>query len=57
MSQLRHPRTMMEAFPADHWRGVITHYRRPRSERIADRLMAVTLGLCAAVFLFHFLSR
>ena len=57
MSPLRHPRTMMEAFPADHWRGVITHYSRPRSERIADVLMAVILGLCAAAFCFYFLSR
>ena len=57
MTPLRHPRSMLEAFPADHWRNVITHYRRPRSERIADALMAVILGLCAAMILVHFLSR
>ena len=57
MTPLRHPRSMLEAFPADHWQNVITHYRRPRSERIADALMAVILGLCAAMILVHFLSR
>ena len=57
MKPLRYPRTLLEAFPADHWRGVITHYRRPVAERIANVLMAVILGLCAAAFLFDFLSR
>ena len=57
MSPLRHPRSLTEAFPADHWQGVITHYRRPFAERVADVLMAVILGLAGAVFLFHYLSR
>ena len=57
MKPLRHPRSLMDAFPADHWQGVITHYRRPRAERIADFLMAVILGLCAAMFAFHYFSR
>ena len=57
MKSLRHPRSLMEAFPADHWQGVIMHYRRPLSERIADALMAIVMGLCAAVLLVHFLSR
>ena len=42
---------------ADHWQNVITHYRRPFAERVADVLMAVILGLSGAVFLFHYLSR
>ena len=57
MSPLRFPRSLMDAFPADHWKGVITHYRRPVAERVADVLMAVILGLAGAVFLVHFLSR
>ena len=57
MKPLRYPRSLLEAFPADHWQNVITHYRRPRAERIADVLMAVVMGLCAAVILVHFLSR
>ena len=55
MTPLRHPRSLMEAFPADHWQGVITHYRRPIAERIANVLMAVILGLCAATIIFNFL--
>ena len=57
MKPLRHPRSLLEAFPADHWQNVITHYRRPRAERIADALMAVVMGLCAAIALVHFLTR
>ena len=57
MTPRRHPRSLMEAFPRDHWQGVITHYRRPLGERVADVLLAVILGLAGAVFAFHFLSR
>ena len=57
MKPLRHPRSLLEAFPADHWQNVITHYRRPKAERIADALMAVVMGLCAAVILVHFIAR
>ena len=53
----RHPRSLMEAFPADHWQDVITRYRRPLGERIADVLMAVILGIAGAALLFHQLSK
>lgn len=29
MNTRRHPRTLMEAFPRDHWRGVIEIHRAP----------------------------
>lgn len=32
----RYPRTLNEAFPLqESWRNVLTHYRRPLSERVA----------------------
>ena len=57
MTPLRHPRSLLEAFPADHWQNVITHYRRPRAERIADALMAVVMGLCATAIAYQFFAR
>ena len=57
MTPLRHPRSLLEAFPADHWQNVITHYRRPRAERIADWLMAVIMGLSATVIAYQFFAR
>lgn len=50
------PRSLLEAFPADHWRGVVTHYPRPTSEKIADAIFATILGICGAALLFHFLA-
>ena len=47
----------MDAFPGDHWQNVITHYRRPRAERIADALMAVVMGLCATAIAYQFFTR
>ena len=57
MKPLRHPRSLLKASSADHWQGVITHYRRPKAERIADALMAVVMGLGVAIALVHFLTR
>ena len=57
MTARRQARTMMEAFPADHWQGVITRYRRPLAERIADVLMAAVIGIAAAVLLVHHMSK
>ena len=57
VTPLRHPRSLLKASPADQWQDVITHYRRPFAERVADVLMAVILGLSGAVFIFHYLSR
>ena len=57
MKPLRHPRTLLEEFPADHWQGVITHYRRPRAERIADWLMAAVMGLGATAIAYQFFAR
>ena len=57
MSDRRHPRTLMEAFPSDHWQGVVTRYRRPLGERIASALLAITLGVAGAVLLFYQLSK
>lgn len=56
MTTRRHPRSLMEAFPADHWRGVITHYPRATSEKIADVIFATVLGVCGAALLVHFLA-
>ena len=57
MKPLRHPRSLLEAFPADHWQNVITHYRRPKAERIADWLMAVVMGLGATAIAYQFFAR
>jgi hypothetical protein len=56
MTTRRHPRTLQEAFPADHHMGVIAHYRRPLAQRVADVLLAVALGIGLAVTLFFSLS-
>ena len=57
MISRRHPRSLMEAFPADHWQGVITRYRRPLGERVADVLLTLILGIAGAALLFHQLSK
>ncbi len=57
MNTRRHPRTLMEAFPRDHWRGVVERHRRPLTERVADVIFATALGVCGAALLVHFLSR
>jgi hypothetical protein len=56
MTTRRHPRTLQEAFPADHWENAIAHYRRPLAQRVADVLLAVALGLGLACTLFFSLS-
>ena len=57
MNSRKFPRSLMEAFPRDHWRDVIVCYRKPIGERIADVLFAVVLGIAIAAFLFHVLSK
>ena len=49
----RHPRTLMEAFPRDHWRGVVERHRRPLTERIYGALLATVIGVCLAAALVH----
>jgi hypothetical protein len=56
MTTRRHPRTLLEAFPADHDGNIITHYRRPLAQRVADWTLAVALGLGVAFTLFYGLS-
>jgi hypothetical protein len=56
MTTRRHPRTLQEAFPADHWENAIARYRRPLAQRVADVLLAVALGLGLACTLFFSLS-
>lgn len=57
MNTRRHPRSLMEAFPQDHWRGVVEVHKRPLQERVADAVFATVLGICGAALLVHFLSR
>lgn len=49
----RFPRTSQR----EHWRGVITHHKRPMHERVADVIFATVLGVVGAALLVHFLSR
>jgi len=56
MTTRRFPRSLLEAFPRDHWRGVVTHHRPPLAERIYGVLLATVIGVCLAAALVHFWS-
>jgi hypothetical protein len=57
MTTRRYPRTMLDAFPRDHWRGVVSHHKRPLAHRVWDCIFVSLLAIAAAVVMFTFLGR